>query len=189
MAPEEAPKNRRHARKKPRKISPRYLENAALFYLKRYSATASQLRRVLLRKVDRSHRVHAGGNREEAARWIEALLEKLVRNGLLNDQAYARGRAQSLRAGGRSARTIAQKLKLKGVSADLTSQMLAEATGDISEEEAAQIWARKKRLGPYSRDPEQRKTLRAKHLAAMARAGFSFGLAKKIIDGSALGQP
>ena len=182
---EDAAKTKRRERKKPRKILPRYLENAALFYLKRYSATASQLKRVLLRKVDRSFRVHAGGDKAEASGWIDALLEKLVRNNLLDDQAYARGRAQSLRAGGRSSRVISQKLRMKGVCAELVSQTLATATSEVSEEEAARIWAKKKRLGPYARDTSQRADKRTKHLAAMARAGFSFGLAKKIIDGAA----
>ena len=178
-------KAKRGKRKQPRKISPRYLENAALFYLKRYSATASQLRRVLLRKVDRSFRAHGGGDRAEASRWLDALLEKLIRNELLNDQAYARGKAQALRAAGRSTRVIGQKLRLKGVSAELVNQTLATTTQEISDEAAAHIWARKKRLGPYCRDASQRTAQRNKHLAAMARAGFSFALAKKIIEGSA----
>ncbi|MBX7115907.1 MAG: RecX family transcriptional regulator [Myxococcaceae bacterium] len=183
LVTEDSAKTQRRTRKKPRKISPRSLENAALFYLQRYSATAKTLKRVLLRKVDRSLRVHEGGDRNEARGWVDALLEKLIRNGLLDDRAYAHGRAQSLRAGGRSSRAISQKLRMKGVSAELLSQTLATATSEVSEEEAARIWAKKKRLGPYARDASQRAEQRTKHLAAMARAGFSFALAKKIVDG------
>lgn len=176
----------RAARKRPRKISPRYLENAALYYLKRYSATVAQLRRVLLRKVDRSLREH-GGERAEAAGWIEALLQKLVRNGLVNDQAYAEAKAHSLRAGGRSARVIAQKLLLKGVASELVQEQLAVATEEVSEEDAARIWAKKKRLGPFRRTPDERAERRERDLAALARAGFSFGIARKIIDGDTEG--
>jgi len=171
-------------RKKPRKISPRYLENSALHYLKRYSSTVSQVRRVMLRKVNRSLREH-GGDKDQAVLWLEALLEKLVRNGLLNDQAYAEGRAQSLRNAGRSARVITQKLRMKGVSAELAAQQLGQATQQISEDEAARIWARKKRLGPFRRDPATRKDQRQKDLAALARAGFSFTIARTIIDEAA----
>jgi regulatory protein len=169
------------ARKQPRKVSARYLENAALHYLKRYSATVSQLRRVLGRRVDRSLRVH-GGERAEALQWVDALVDKLVRNGLINDSAYAGMKAQSLRASGRSSKMIAQKLRMKGVPAELVQQKLAEATAELSEEEAARIWARKKRLGPFRRDARTREDSRQKDLAALARAGFSFGVAKKIID-------
>jgi regulatory protein len=169
-------------RKQPRKISPRYLENSALHYLKRYSATVAQLRRVMTRKIDRSTRAH-GGDRAEALKWLEELIAKLVRNGLVNDQAYAEMKARSLRASGRSSRVIALKLQLKGVDPELASAQIAGASEDVSEEQAATIWARKKRLGPYRRDPSTREDSRQKDLAAMARAGFSFGLAKRVIDG------
>lgn len=169
------------ARKRPRKVSVRSLENVALHYLERYSATVSQLRRVLVRRVDRSLREH-GGDRTEALKWVDELVDKLVRNGLINDSAYAGMKAQSLRASGRSSRVIAQKLRMKGVSAELVQQKLAEATAELSEEEAARIWARKKRLGPFRRDARTREEHRRKDLAALARAGFSFGVAKKIID-------
>jgi regulatory protein len=170
-------------RKKPRKVSPRYLENAALHYLKRYAATVSQLKRVMMRKVDRSLRFH-GGERAEALGWMDALVDKLIRNGLINDQAYAEQKAQSLRASGRSARVIAQKLRMKGVSADVVEQKLAQATAEVSEDAAARIWARKKRLGPFRREAQKRQEYRQKDLAALARAGFSFSTAKKIIDGA-----
>lgn len=175
-------KKPRGAQKRPRKVSPRYLENAALHYLKRYAATVSQLRRVLGRRVDRSLREH-GGDRAEALGWIDALVDKLVRNGLINDSAYAGMKAQSLRASGRSARVIAQKLRMKGVAADVVQEKLAEATSELSEEAAARIWARKKRLGPFRRDAQTRQENRQRDLGALARAGFSFGVAKKVIDG------
>lgn len=162
----------------------RYLENAALHYLKRYSATVSQLRRVLMRRVDRSLRAH-GGERTEAVGWVDALVDKLLRQGFVNDQAYAHSKAHSLRASGRSARVIAQKLKQKGVAQEVVAKQVAEATSEVSEEAAALIWARKKRLGPFQRDPKSRPDRRQKDLAAMARAGFPFALAKKIIDGPA----
>lgn len=168
--------------KQPRKVSERYLENAALHYLKRYAATVSQLKRVLLRRVDRSLRFH-GGDRAEALRWIDALTDKLSRGGLLNDSGYAEQKAHSLRASGRSSRVISQKLRLKGVAPELVAQKLAQATAEISEDAAALIWARKKRLGPFRREAHSRQEHRQKDLAALARAGFSFAIAKKIIDG------
>jgi len=170
-------------KKQPRKVSPRYLENAALHYLKRYTATVSQLKRVLLRRVDRSLRFH-GGDKAEALGWVNELAEKLIRNGLINDQAYAESKAHSLRTSGRSARVIAQKLRLKGVAADVVQRKVAEATAEVSEDAAARIWARKKRLGPFRRDARTRQENRQKDLAALARAGFPFSIAKKIIDGA-----
>ncbi|MGA9525788.1 MAG: regulatory protein RecX [Myxococcaceae bacterium] len=168
-------------RKQPRKVSPRSLENAALHYLKRYASTVSRLRAVLVRRVDRSIRMH-GGDRAEALEWVDALIQKLLRSGLIDDQAYARMKAQSLRSSGRSARMIALKLRMKGVPEDLLAQHLAEATAEISEEDAARTWARKKRMGPYRATEEARRENRQRDLASLARAGFSFDTAKKIID-------
>jgi regulatory protein len=174
----------RAARKAPRKVSPSYLENAALHHLGRYATTRTGLRRVLLRKVDRSLRVH-GGDRSEALGWVDALVEKLAGRGLVNDRAYAETKARSLRAAGRSGRTIARKLQTKGVAAAVVTETLAEATADVPEEAAARIWARKKRLGPFRRDPETRADNRQRDLASLARAGFSFAVARRIVDGAA----
>ncbi|MFP2925982.1 regulatory protein RecX [Pyxidicoccus sp. 3LG] len=170
--------------KRPRKVSPTYLENAALHYLKRYASTQSQLKRVLMRRVDKSLRFH-GGDRAEALGWLDALIAKLVRNNLLNDEAYARTKANSLRASGRSTRVIAQKLRMKGVAAEVVTQKLADATADISDEDAARIWARKKRLGPFRKNASTREENRQRDLASLARAGFPFGIAKKVIDSDA----
>ena len=91
-------------------------------------------------------------------------------------------KAHSLRASGRSSRVIAQKLRMKGVAADVVTQKLADATAELSEEEAARIWARKKRLGPFRTNAQTREENRQRDLASLARAGFSFGIAKKVID-------
>ena len=167
--------------KRPRKVTQKYLENAALHYLKRYAATQSQLQRVLMRRVDKSLKFH-GGDRAEALMWLDALVATLVRGGLLNDEAYARMKATSLRASGRSTRMIAQKLRMKGVSAELVARKVADASSEVSDEEAARIWARKKRLGPFRKNAQTREENRQRDLAALARAGFSFGIAKKVID-------
>lgn len=177
----ESPRGPRTTRKRPRKLSAQSLENAALHHVGRYATTVTQLRRVLVRKVDRSLRVH-GGDRAEALAWVEALLERFVRSRLVDDHAYAETKARSLRASGRSGRAIALKLRTKGVAAAVVTQTLADATAEVSEEEAARIWARKKRLGPFRRDLGTRKDNRQRDLASLARAGFSFQVARRIVD-------
>jgi len=167
--------------KAPRKVSARFLENAALYYLKRHASTQAQLKRVLLRRVNRSLRFH-GGDRLEALSWVDTLVARLVQSGLLSDEAYAETKAHALRNSGRSARVITQKLKMKGVAPDVVTRTLAHATAELSEEEAARIWARKKRLGPFRREASTRKNQRQRDLAAMARAGFSFQTAQKTLD-------
>ena len=47
--------------------------------------------------------------------------------------------------------------------------------------QAAHALARRRKLGPYR--PGERSAYREKDLAALARAGFSFGIAREVIDG------
>ena len=48
--------------------------------------------------------------------------------------------------------------------------------------EAAQRYARRRRLGPYRADPAARSECRDKDLACMARAGFAGRVARQVID-------
>jgi len=180
----ERPEDRKPRRepRPPRKVTPGYLENAALYYLQRYAATESQLRRVMMRRVDRSVKAH-GTDRAEAVAWLALLVEKLRRGGLLDDSAYASMKARSLRSSGRSGRMISQKLLMKGVPADLVKSKVQEVTSEVSEEEAARIWARKKRLGCFRPEERRREEDRRRDLGAMARAGFSFAVAKRVLEG------
>src|SRR3546814_13752721 len=91
-------KRQRH-RKGPRKATADSLANAALFYLQRYASSAENLRRVLMRRVERSVRAH-GTDRAEGAALVDRLVARYREAGLLDDGAYAEMRVQR-RAEGR----------------------------------------------------------------------------------------
>jgi regulatory protein len=174
-------------RRAPRKATALYLERAAMHHLQRYSATAAGLRRVLLRRVDRSARAH-GTDPAQGRIWVEELIARFERCGLLDDRRFAQARSRSLLERGTSFRAIALKLRARGVAADeirLAMETLREG-GPDRELEAALALARRRRLGPYRREGE-REERRAKDLAALVRAGFPFSLAKKVVCGSAAG--
>lgn len=169
---------------KPQKrVTPQYLENAALHYLQRFASSTDNLRRILMRKVERSAAAH-GTDREEGARWVEELLARYRRSGLLNDGTYARMRAESLHRRGASTRAIAQKLAAKGIDRDEADKALDTLREDIGSEldiSAALALARRRRLGPY-RLPEARAAHREKDLAALGRAGFAYDVARRVVD-------
>lgn len=169
-------------RRQPRRITPAYLERAALFYLERYVTSEANLRRVLRRKIKRSLEVH-GGDLEEAERWIDELIVRLRRNGFLDDAAYAQGLARSLHRRGKSARAIEGKLREKGVEAGLIEEALGdlEAEKPNSEFRAAVAFARRRRLGPF-REEGKRKERRERDLAALGRQGFSYALARCVVE-------
>ena len=177
MTTEDSKQPRKHA---PRKATPKYLENAALYYLSRYSTSTENLRRVMMRKVMRSAK-HHGTDVEDGAALIEAMIGRFLGSGLLDDWAYARTRADSLHRRGNSARVIRGKLKQKGVDDDVIAAALA-ARGEDPELTAAVTLANRRRLGPFAVKPPNGEQ-REKHLAALARAGFSYDVAQRVIDG------
>lgn len=174
--------------RQPRQASARLLENVAVHYLARYAASAGSLRRVLLRRVERSVRAH-GTDRGEGVAMVEALVARFVATGLVDDRAYAAARAASLHRRGASKRAIAANLRDKAVAPDLIAASLetleandsGEPTADESIDWAAAVsLARRRRLGPF-RPEAERAAHRDKDLAAFARAGFSYAIATRLL--------
>lgn len=186
---EQPPKKKRV----PRKISARYLENAALYYLQRYATSVDNLRQVLRRKVNRSC-AHHDMPPDEFYPVIEVLLARYVESGLLNDKVYAEGRVGSLRRQGRSRQGIVSKLQAKGLArAEIENALEAidaethDNTGGMDAELAAALkLARKKKIGTFNPEPETDPQLRRKEqqreMALLARNGFSYDIAKRALD-------
>ena len=169
----------------PKKATKSHLENAALYYVERFSSTAESLRQVLNRRVHRSAHYH-DTDIEEGLDWVGDIVERFQRSGLVDDRLFAQARARSLLQRGNSTKTIRMKLFAKGVSSELIDDALSLLTeeageGGTVEQQAALRLAKRRRLGPFC-DPSRRSENREKHLAALARAGFSYDVALQIID-------
>lgn len=143
---------------------------------------------MLRRRVDRNLRFH-GGEREAGYALAETVVQDLVDRGVLDDARYTRAWLDTLQRRGLSRRAIRQKLRQKGVDGTLVDRLLAEHDAALREEEdqdpeleRARAYCRRRRLGPWRHDPEKRAERREKDLAAMYRAGFSYGLAKACVD-------
>lgn len=153
------------------------LTRSAMHYLERYATSSANLRKVLERKV-----LKACASLEldpaDYAVMVDTVVATFVRNGLVNDRAYAETKLAGLRRRGGSARKIEARLAAKGVDRGTIESVLQN--DDASDEDAAHIFARRRKLGPFRlKDREQR---RDKDLAAMCRAGFSFEIARQVID-------
>jgi regulatory protein len=172
--------------KKPKKITPTYLENAALFYLERFSTSVENFRRVMRRKVDKSARFYEE-NTEQHYPLIEDLIERYKTSKLLNDDLYAESKTRSLRRQGNSSKIIQQKLFAKGLSPEVISNAMDKINQELKETNdthpelvAAERYAKRRRLGPYrTRDIENADQ---KDLASLARAGFSYEIAKQVLQ-------
>ncbi|GIK97353.1 MAG: recombinase RecX [Alphaproteobacteria bacterium] len=158
------------------------LRDQALRYLARFSSSAANLRRVLRRKVERSAELY-GTDRDAGLAEVERLVTRLTASGAVDDGRFAEGRAASLFRRGASRRAIAATLAAKGVDGAQIETALA-GLGELAadpELAAAVAYARRRRIGPW-RAGDARVAWRGKDLAALARAGFALGIARRVIE-------
>lgn len=175
-------KKTRSKRRGPKPATPERLERAALHYLERYASSAENLRRVLMRRVQRSAQIH-GTDPEAGAAAVDGLIARYRKVGLLDDKAYASARAASLHRQGKSARAIRQTLSIKGVAEDAVEAALSGLREDVGAETdlaAAVNYARRRRIGPWR--TTEREAAREKDLAALGRQGFGYDTARQVIE-------
>ena len=155
------------------------LEGAALRYLERFDCSVARLRKVLTERIAKAAR--AGVAEAAAAPGIvEELLLRYQSSGLIDDQRFAKNFAARQRDRGMSRRMIEQKLRARGITAEVVDELLPRNESAASELEAAQAFARRRRLGPH-RKPDVREAYRRKDLMAMARAGFNYDTASRVV--------
>lgn len=170
-------------------MTQRRLENIARFYIERFATTSAHLRRVLGRRAERARRVHDGEAAEMNA-WIEEVVERLVRLGLVNDARYAADRAASLRRLGRGPGRIRALLAAKGVPRAMIEKVLKETaeteSGEDASLDAALAYAKRRRFGAFGKvpaDKEERSKKQKRELAALGRAGFAYAVARRALGG------
>lgn len=178
-------KSKKREFKPPKKISERYLYNSGLAYLQRFPASSFHFKSVMMRKIQNSCRHHIDQDIEQCKKWLDELTVKFQDLSLLDDAAYLKGMITSFRKRGLSSMQIEMKLQQKGYNReDIRVELKKHDHDEYKTEErgdiyAALVFARKKRIGPY--DPEQKRSPE-KSLATMARAGYSYDIAKKTLE-------
>lgn len=177
-------KGQKRRPKIPRKVTPTSLDNAALYYLGRFATSSQNLRQVLLRRVGRAAK-HHDTDVQACALMIDELIERYLGSGLLDDAVYARAQGASLNRRGKSVRAIRGWLRQKSVPVDIIEDAIGALSAEIGEPDlaAAIAYARRRRFGPY-RNKDKTQDSRDKELAAFARSGFSYGLARRIVEAS-----
>ncbi len=166
---EEGGKRRRRV---PRPLDPASLDEMALSYVARFATSRAKLLMYLKRKL--RERGWAG----EAEPALEALAEKLIRLGFIDDRAFAEAKAGSLTRRGLGVRRVRAALGAAGISADDQGAALDGAAGQAWT--AALRFAERRRLGPWAAAPAGPEAGR-KALAAMLRGGHDFAVARRIV--------
>lgn len=151
------------------------LRDLALAYVGRFATSRAKLSRYLRRKL--MERGWTGEQDEGSA--VDALVARFAELGYVDDESYARMKAASMERRGLGARRIGAALRADGISDAGRAGVRDQIAGGAWE--AAHLFARRKRIGPYApevADPKQRE----KHLAAFLRAGHDMNLARRWVE-------
>ena len=153
-------------------LNPATLDELAHAYVGKFATTRSKLARYLRNKV--RERGWDGGTDPP----IQELVDRCAKSGFVDDAAYALSKARTLTGRGYGSGRVRQSLRAAGVGDED-----ARPARELADEEAVVAGlrlAQRKRIGPYAASPVDR-AARERALAAMVRAGHSFGLAKAIV--------
>ena len=147
----------------------------AINYLSKYSSSKTNLERILRNKIRRT-------NIEKKEKFtlynsIPEILKKLEKNNFINDYNYATSKINLFISNGKSKIFIQNYLFKKGIDEKLSSEIFEELNEEDSnwEIKSARTFARKKNFLNNKNNNE-------KNLSKMARAGFSYEIAKKILE-------
>ena len=154
----------------PRPLDAARLDELALAYVARFAASAAKLESYLQRKL------RERGWQGEGEPPLHEILTRFIAAGYVDDAAYARMKAGSLRRRGYGERRVEQALGAAGIGDE---DRAAVRAGEGEQRRAALLFARRRRLGPWGAPLDRQG--REKQLAAMLRAGHRLDIARNIV--------
>ncbi len=144
----------------------------ALAYVARFATSAAKLERYLHRKL----RERGWDGEDEPD--ISAMVQRYVERGYVDDEVYARAKANDLLRRGYGKRRVKQALGQAGIGESVADDV---APVEYTSRSAALHLARKRRFGPFAPsqvEPDRRE----KQIAAMLRAGHIFDHVLAVLD-------
>ena len=146
----------------------------AIYYLSKYSSSKKNLEFILKKKIrrlsdEKQIRFHLYNE-------IQIIIEKLEKLNLINDQVFVESKIQSLQYQAKSQNYIKQYLLQKGIDKQLIEEQISlfyENNKNLEKENALKF-AKKRNLLDKDQDYQ-------KNLSKLARAGFSYDIAKEIL--------
>ena len=146
----------------------------AIYYLSKYSSSKKNLEFILKKKIrrlsdEKQIRFHLYNE-------IQIIIEKLEKFNLINDQVFVESKIQSLQYQAKSQNYIKQYLLQKGIDKQLIEEQISlfYKNNKNLEKENALKFAKKRNLLDKDQDYQ-------KKLSKLARAGFSYDIAKEIL--------
>ena len=156
------------------------LERLALRYVERFATTQGRLADYLVRKIRERGWAGAPADPDSGpAADPMALAQRMADLGYVDDRAYADAKATAMGRRGLGARRITIALRQARVELAEDDEIAVAVAGRAIE--AALIFARRRRLGPFGEGAGDR-VGRARQIAAMARAGHGYDLSRRIVE-------
>lgn len=178
------PPSGRRQRRGPQPLDLPALEALALAYVARFATSAGRLAAYCRRKL--RERGHAGADEGASPPDIEALVARFVARGFVDDAGFARAKTDSLLRRGYGSRRVGETLKSDGID---EPTRIAVAPGESARREAAATYARRRRFGPFARDPQPGDArVREKQLAALLRAGHDAAHARQVLAAGSIAE-
>ena len=146
----------------------------AIYYLSKYSSSKKNLEFILKKKIRRLSNVKQ--IRFHLYNEIQVIIEKLEKHNLINDQVFVQSKIQSHQYQAKSKNYIKQYLLQKGIDKQLIEEQISlfyENNKNLEKENALKF-AKKRNLINNDQDYQ-------KKLSKLARAGFSYDIAKEIL--------
>ena len=146
----------------------------AIYYLSKYSSSKKNLEFILKKKIRRLS--YEKKIRFQLYNEIQIIIEKLENLNLINDQVFVESKIQSLQYQAKSKNYIKQYLLQKGIDKELIEDQISlfyENNKNLEKENALKF-AKKRNLLDNDQDYQ-------KKLTKLARAGFSYDIAKEIL--------
>ena len=166
------PPNRQKPPAKP--LDTALLEALALHYAARFATSRAKLAAYLNRKIRERGWADEGSGPD-----VGALVARLTDLRYVDDEAFAAMKGAALTRRGYGARRVAQALDAAGIAGDERSTTLDRSRAAAWH--AADVFARKRRIGPYATRKVERED-RQKQVAAFVRAGHDFATAALWVD-------
>lgn len=164
-----------------KQITIQRLNNITLFYLERFEASSQKTKKMLERRIQKEA---LKGNiiPDNINQLIDEVIKKMVDLGYINDERFIQNQIRRLSNSGKSKSFILNKLKQDGLSPSLISNYLNIFDEETSSSDLtrANNWLKKHKKGQFrSKDAS---LFYQKDLAALARAGFSYEIAKTALE-------
>lgn len=174
----EASATTRRTRRPPKPLDRTRLNDLALHYVARFATSTGKLRAYLQRKL------RERGWEGDGPPDIDGLVERFAEKGYVDDEAYARAKANGLLSRGYGARRVEETLRAAGIDDDVRGDAAPE---EGEARQAVFALAKRRRFGPFAtpksqESAEEAHKRREKQLAAIIRAGHGFEHARRVIE-------